>query len=80
MDHHNPDTEIEGPESLVLAIDPASGVVASDPAPITITLLDTPYGKIPMMPNSIENRDDETVSLRAWDGQVWKEPNPREDD
>ena len=43
-------------------------------------VLDTPYGKIPMMPNNIVDRDDKTVSLRAWDGRVWKEPNPREDD
>jgi lysine 2,3-aminomutase len=40
-------------------------------------VLDTPYGKIPMHPKTIMDRDDEAVYLKAWDGQVWREPNPR---
>ena len=40
-------------------------------------VLDTPYGKVPMQPNSIAKRDDEAVYLRAFDGNAWREPNPR---
>lgn len=39
-------------------------------------VLDTPYGKVPMMPNYIDDRDAEAVYLRSFDGNVWKEPNP----
>ena len=41
-------------------------------------VLDTPYGKIPMAPNYMVDRDDEAVYLKSWDGKVWREPNPRE--
>ena len=41
-------------------------------------VLDTPYGKIPMSPNSIVGRDRDTVHLKSWTGRIWKEPNPRE--
>ena len=41
-------------------------------------VLDTPYGKIPMSPNNIVARDQETVYLKSWTGRVWKEPNARE--
>jgi lysine 2,3-aminomutase len=41
-------------------------------------LLDTPYGKIPMSPETIVERDEDAVHLRAWNGKVWREPNPRE--
>ena len=44
---------------------------------VPIYLLDTPYGKIPMHPETIVDRDDEAVYLRAWNGEVWREPNPR---
>ena len=44
---------------------------------VPVYLLDTPYGKIPMHPNTIVERDDESVHLRSWDGKVWVEPNPR---
>ena len=41
-------------------------------------VLDTPYGKIPMTPNTIVDRDDDAVYLRSWDGKVWREPNSRD--
>ena len=41
-------------------------------------VLDTPYGKVPMMPNYIDDRDSEAVYLRSFDGKVWQEPNPRD--
>ena len=41
-------------------------------------VLDTPYGKVPMMPNYIVKRDDQAVWLRNFQGRVWKEINPRE--
>ena len=43
-------------------------------------VLDTPYGKVPMHPNTIVKRDDEAVYLRNFQGKVWREPNPREPD
>lgn len=46
---------------------------------VPVYLLDTPYGKIPMYPGTIEKRDDEAVYLRAWNGKIWKEVNRRED-
>ena len=45
---------------------------------VPLFVLDTPYGKIPMSPNTIVDRDDEAVYLRSWDGKVWREPNPRD--
>ena len=44
---------------------------------VPVFVLDTPYGKIPMHPETIVKRDDDAVYLRAWDGKIWKEPNPR---
>lgn len=41
-------------------------------------VLDTPYGKVPMSPNYIVDRDDDAVYLRNFEGKVWKEYNPRE--
>ncbi len=41
-------------------------------------VLDTPYGKIPMGPNYMVDRDDDAVYLKSFDGRVWREPNPRE--
>ncbi|MFC2038292.1 KamA family radical SAM protein [Chloroflexota bacterium] len=46
---------------------------------VPVYLLDTPYGKIPMNPETIVSRDDESVFLKSWDGNVWREPNKRED-
>jgi lysine 2,3-aminomutase len=45
---------------------------------VPVYLLDTPYGKIPMHPQNIVERDDEAVHLRSWDGKIWREPNPRQ--
>ena len=44
---------------------------------VPVYLLDTPYGKIPMHPQTIEKRDDDAVYLRSWNGKVWREPNKR---
>lgn len=40
-------------------------------------VLDTPYGKVPMAPQYIEDRDEEAVYLRNFEGKVWRESNPR---
>ena len=45
---------------------------------VPVYLLDTPYGKIPMHPDTIVKRDDDSVYLKAWNGRVWREPNPKE--
>jgi lysine 2,3-aminomutase len=41
-------------------------------------VLDTPYGKVPMGPNYMVDRDDEAVYLQNYEGKIWREPNPRE--
>ena len=41
-------------------------------------LLDTPYGKIPLMPSYIVGRDADDMVLRSYDGKIWREPNPLE--
>ncbi|MAG13994.1 MAG: lysine 2,3-aminomutase [Spirochaetales bacterium] len=45
---------------------------------VPVYLLDTPYGKIPMHPQTIVERQDDAVYLRAWNGKVWREPNSKE--
>ena len=45
---------------------------------VPVYLLDTPYGKIPMNPETIVRREDDAVYLRAWSGEIWREPNNRE--
>lgn len=45
---------------------------------VPVYLLDTPYGKVPMNPETIVRREDDAVYLRAWNGEVWREPNSRE--
>lgn len=45
---------------------------------VPVYLLDTPYGKIPMNPETIVRREDDAVYLRAWNGEIWREPNNRE--
>ena len=47
---------------------------------VPVYLLDTPYGKIPMHPQTIVDRDDEAVYLKAWNGKVWREPNKKSAD
>ena len=46
---------------------------------VPVYLLDTPYGKIPMHPETIVKRDEQAVYLKAWNDKVWREPNPREE-
>ena len=43
-------------------------------------VLDTPHGKVPMHPNNIVDRDDDAVYLRSFDGRIWREPNPKEEE
>ena len=45
---------------------------------VPVYLLDTPYGKIPMYPQTIMKRDKDAVYLKAWNGKIWREPNPIE--
>ena len=45
---------------------------------VPVYLLDTPYGKIPMNPETIVQRDADAVHLRSWNGEIWREPNKRE--
>ena len=44
---------------------------------VPVYLLDTPYGKIPMHPQTIVDRDEEAVYLKAWNGKVWRELNKK---
>jgi uncharacterized repeat protein (TIGR01451 family) len=39
-----PDTKVEGPETLVLSIDPASRIASTGTTELTLTVLDSPYG------------------------------------
>jgi len=41
-------------------------------------VLDTPYGKVPMGPEYIVDRDDDAVYLKNFQGKVWREPNPKD--
>ena len=41
---------------------------------------DTPHGKVPMHPSNILDRDDDAVYLRSFDGKIWREPNPKEEE
>jgi lysine 2,3-aminomutase len=43
-------------------------------------VLDTPYGKVPMAPQYMVDRDDEAVYLENFEGKVWREPNPKDPD
>ena len=45
---------------------------------VPVYLLDTPYGKIPMNPETIVQRDADAVYLKSWNGKIWQEPNKRE--
>ncbi|HET6485784.1 MAG TPA: KamA family radical SAM protein [Spirochaetia bacterium] len=38
-------------------------------------VVDTPYGKVPIQPQTILGREGDAILLRAWDGRVWREPN-----
>ena len=41
-------------------------------------VLDTPYGKVPMGPEYMVDRDDEAVYLKNFEGKTWREPNPKD--
>ncbi len=41
-------------------------------------LLDTPYGKIPLLPSHIIGREGDEMLMRSYDGKIWREPNPLE--
>ena len=43
-------------------------------------LLDTPYGKIPLTDSYVIGREGDEVVMRSWDGRIWREPNPTDDD
>lgn len=39
-------------------------------------VLDTPYGKVPLDHPHARGRDGEDFVVEAWDGRLWREPNP----
>ncbi len=39
-------------------------------------VLDTPHGKVPLERSSLVERDGDHVVVRAWNGEIWREPNP----
>jgi lysine 2,3-aminomutase len=39
-------------------------------------VLDTPYGKVPLDHPYARGRDGEDFVVEAWDGRLWREPNP----
>jgi len=39
-------------------------------------VLDTPHGKVPLERSSLVERDGDNVVVKAWNGEVWREPNP----
>jgi len=40
-------------------------------------VLDTPHGKVPLDHPFAKGRDGDDFVVEAWDGAVWREPNPR---
>ena len=39
-------------------------------------VLDTPYGKVPLDHPHARGRDGNDFVVEAWDGRIWREPNP----
>ena len=39
-------------------------------------VVDTPFGKVPVNPETVVGRDPEAIYLKSPDGRVWREPNP----
>jgi len=39
-------------------------------------VLDTPYGKIPIAPSYVVGREGNKMVLRTYDGKIWREDNP----
>ena len=40
-------------------------------------VLDTPHGKVPLDHPFVKGRDGDDFVVEAWDGAIWREPNPR---
>lgn len=40
-------------------------------------VLDTPHGKVPLELPFVKGRDGDDYVMEAWDGAIWREPNPR---
>ena len=43
-------------------------------------VLDTPYGKIPIGPSYVVGRDGDYMVLRTYDGKIWRERNPLDEE
>lgn len=41
-------------------------------------VLDTPHGKVPLALPFVKGRDGDDYVMEAWDGAIWREPNPRD--
>jgi lysine 2,3-aminomutase len=41
-------------------------------------VLDTPHGKVPLELPFVKGREGDDYVMEAWDGAIWREPNPRE--
>lgn len=46
---------------------------------IPLYVLDTPHGKVPLARSRVRGRDGDFVVVEAWDGALWREPNPLDD-
>jgi lysine 2,3-aminomutase len=40
-------------------------------------VLDTPHGKVPLDHPFVKGREGDDFVMEAWDGAIWREPNPR---
>lgn len=40
-------------------------------------VLDTPHGKVPLELPFVKGREGDDYVMEAWDGAIWREPNPR---
>ena len=43
---------------------------------IPLYVLDTPHGKVPLTYPYLRGREGDCVVMEAWDGAIWREPNP----
>lgn len=43
---------------------------------IPLYVLDTPYGKVPLMHPYLRGREGDDVLVESFDGRIWREPNP----
>jgi lysine 2,3-aminomutase len=44
---------------------------------IPMYVLDTPYGKVPLLHPYLRGREGEDVVVETYEGQLWREPNPQ---